>query len=97
MVPTECPVSRAFTFYVSLINNIYNYNTFIMESTPYFPKNYIYINNLNNYLEIQPKFLTVDLTPYDENKTPSIWDSNPNSKSTSFVPHSRTMDSAWGI
>jgi hypothetical protein len=97
MVPTECPVSRAFTSYVSLINNIYNYNKLIMESTSYFPKNYIYINNLNNYLEIQPKFLTVDLTPYDENKTPSIWESNPNSKSTRFVPHSRTMDSKWGI
>lgn len=97
MVPTECPVSRAFTSYVSLINNIYIYNKLIMESTSYFPKNYIYINNLNNYLEIQPNFLTVDLTPYDENKTPFFWDSNPNSKSTSFVPHSRTMDSAWGI
>jgi hypothetical protein len=97
MVPTECPVSRAFTSYVSLLNNIFNYNKLLMESTPYFPKNYIYINNLNNYLEIQPKFLTVDLTPYDENKTLSFWDSNPNSKSTSFVPHSRTMDSDWGI
>jgi len=97
MVPTECPVSRAFTSYVSLINNIYNYNKLIMESTSYFPKNYIYINNLNNYLEIQPKFLTVDLTPYDENKTPSIWDFKPNSKSSSFVTHSRTMDSNWGI
>jgi hypothetical protein len=97
MVPTECPVSRAFTAYVSLLNNIFNYNKLLMESTPYFPKNYIYINNLNNYLEIQPKFLTVDLTPYDENKTPSNWDFNPNSKSTSFVPHSRTMDIDWGI
>lgn len=97
MVPTECPVSRAFTFYVSLINNIYNYNTFIMESTPYFPKNYIYINNLNNYLEIQPKFLTVDLTPYDENKTPYIWHPSLNSKSPSLVSHSPTMDSNWGI
>ncbi len=68
MVPTECPVSRAFTSYVSLINNLYNYNIFIMESTPYFPKNYFYINNLNNYLEIQPKFLTVGITLKLENK-----------------------------
>jgi hypothetical protein len=97
MVPTECPVSRAFTSYVSLINNIYNYNKLIMESTSYFPKEYIYINNLNNYLEIRPNFLTVDLTPYGENKTSYIWHPNPNSKSTSFVTHSRTMDSNWGI
>jgi hypothetical protein len=62
MVPAECPVSRAFTSYVSLINNIYIYNKLIMESTPYFPKNYIYINNLYKYLEIQPPKLTVDLT-----------------------------------
>jgi hypothetical protein len=68
MVPTECPVSRAFTSYVSLINNIYIYNILIMESTPYFPKEYIYINNLNNYLEIQPKTLTVGITLKLENK-----------------------------
>jgi hypothetical protein len=68
MVPTECPVSRAFTAYVSLLNNIFNYNKLLMESTPYFPKNYIYINNLNNYLEIQPKFLTVGITLKLENK-----------------------------
>jgi hypothetical protein len=68
MVPTECPVSRAFTSYVSLINNIYNYNKLIMESTSYFPKNYIYNNNLNKYLEIQPKFLTVGITLNLENK-----------------------------
>jgi hypothetical protein len=68
MVPTECPVSRAFTSYVSLINNIYIYNKLIMESTPYFPKNYIYINNLYKYLEIQPNFLTVGITLNLENE-----------------------------
>jgi hypothetical protein len=68
MVPTECPVSRAFTAYVSLLNNIFNYNKLLMESTPYFPKNYIYINNLINYLEIQPKFLTVGITLNLENE-----------------------------
>jgi hypothetical protein len=96
MVPTECPVSRAFTSYVSLINNIYNYNKLIMESTSYFPKNYIYINNLNNYLEIQPKFLTVDLTPYDENKTPSIGHPKQVLERTLKVSDSRTLDSEWG-
>jgi hypothetical protein len=97
MVPTECPVSRAFTFYVSLINNIYNYNKLIMESTSYFPKEYIYINYLNNYLEIQPKFLTVDLTPYDENKTPSIEHPKQVLGRTLQVSDSRTLDSYWGI
>ena len=68
MVPAECPVSRAFTAYVSLIGNTYNYNKLIMESTPYFPKEYFYINILNNYLEIQPKFLTVGITLKLENE-----------------------------
>jgi hypothetical protein len=97
MVPTECPVSRAFTAYVSLLNNIFNYNKLLMESTPYFPKNYIYINNLNNYLEIQPKFLTVDLTPDGENKTPSIEHPKQVLGRTLQVSDSRTLDSYWGL
>ena len=97
MIPINSPVSRAFTFYVSLINNIYNYNKLIMESTSYFPKNYIYINNLNNYLEIQPKFLTVDLTPYDENKTPYIWHPKQVLVRALKASYSRTMASNWGI
>jgi hypothetical protein len=99
MVPTKCPVSRAFPSYISLINNIYkynNYNKLIMESTSYFPKEYIYINNLINYLEIQPKYLTDGLTPYDENETPSMGHPKQVLGRTLKVSDSRTLDSHWG-
>lgn len=96
MVPTKCPVSRAFSSYISLINNIYKYNKLIMESTSYFPKEYIYINILINYLEIQPKYLTDGLTPYDENETPSMGHPKQVLGRTLKVSDSRTLDSHWG-
>ena len=92
MVPTKCPVSRAFPFYISLINNKYKCNKLIMESTLCFPKEYIYIN----YLEIQPKYLTDGLTPYDENETPSMGHPKQVLGRTLKVSDSRTLDSHWG-
>jgi hypothetical protein len=92
MVPTKCPVSRAFPSYISLISNTYNYNKLFMESTSYFPKGYIYIN----HLEIQPKYLTDGLTPYDENKTPSTGHRKQVLGKTLKVSDSRTLDSNWG-
>ena len=67
-----------------------------MESTSYFPKEYIYINNLINYLEIQPKYLTDALTPYDENETPSMGHPKQVLRRTLKVSDSRTLDSYWG-
>lgn len=62
MVPTKCPVSRAFISYISLllINII---NIYTKESTSYFPSKYLIINKLT---EIQPIFLTVGRTPNQE-------------------------------
>lgn len=67
-----------------------------MESTSYFPEEYIYINNLINYLEIQPKYLTGCLTPYDENETPSMGQPKQVLGRTLKVSDSRTLDSHWG-
>jgi hypothetical protein len=96
MVPTKCPVSRAFPSYLSLINNIYKYNKLLMESTSYFPKEYVYVNNLINNLEIHPKNLAVGLTPYDENKTPTMGHPKQVLGRTLKVSDSRTLDSNWG-
>ena len=96
MIPTECPVSRAFTSFISLyINNISINN--LMESTSYFPSNNYYLKNINNYLEIQALGLTADLTPYDKNETSNLVDPTPNTKSTESGSDSRTLDSDWGI
>jgi len=96
MIPTECPVSRAFTSYISLlINNISNIS--IKKSTSYFPNNKYYFINIINYLEIQAGGLTADLTPYYENEVPSILDPNPKCGTTLNGSHSRTLDSVWGI
>jgi hypothetical protein len=96
MIPTKCPVSRAFTSYISLyINNISINN--LMESTSYFPSSNYYLKNINNYLEIQAFGLTTDLTPYDKNETSTLVDPTPNARSISFSSHSRTLDSGLGI
>ena len=96
MIPINSPVSRAFTSYISLcINNISLYKLLI-ESTSYFLNDIKLINN-NNYQEIHPADLTVDLTPKYENKVPYFRDLPFGAKGTLFVSHSRTMDSNWGI
>lgn len=94
MVPTKCPVTRAFISYLSLLISYISIIN-IKESTSYFPNNnYLVINN-NNYLEIQARGLTSDLTPYDENKVPLFPDLSIRATSPLFVPHSLTMDSEW--
>jgi hypothetical protein len=96
MIPTKCPVSRAFTSYISLyINNISINNS--MESTSYFPSSKYYSKNINNDLEIQSLGLTTDLTPYGKNETSTLVDPTPNARSIHFSPHSRTLDSGLGI
>ena len=96
MVLTECPVSRAFTSYISLLVNNISINN-IKESTSYFPNNKYYLENINKYLEIQACGLTFDLTPYYENEASTILDPTPNTKSTESESDSRTLDSDWGI
>ena len=96
MVPTKSRVHTENSVFVSLyINNIYIYKLLI-ESTSYF-LNDIYVINNNNYLEIQPPNLTVDLTPKYENKVPSFSDLPFGAESPLFVSHALTMDSGWGI
>ena len=99
MIPTECPVTRAFTSYISLVNNIYlnNINYLLKESTPYFPKEFKTINYFNYSLEIQPKNLTGRLTPYDENKTLPMGHPKQALGRTLKVSDSRTLYSVWGI
>ena len=96
MIPTKCPVSRAFTSYISLyINNISINN--LMESTSYFPNSNYLLFHVNNYLEIQACGLTNHLTPYYENKGSNIVDPTPNAGSIYFSSHTRTLDSGMGI
>jgi len=96
MVPINSPAYAGNAFFVSLyINNISLYKSLI-ESTSYFLNNTNSINN-NNYLEIRPPNLTVDLTPKYENKVPSFSDLPLGAESHLFVSHSLTMDSDWGI
>jgi hypothetical protein len=96
MIPTKCPVSRAFASYISLyINNISINN--LMESTSYFPNSNYYLLNINKYLEIQTLGLTTDLTPYDKNETSTLVDSTLNARGIGFSSHSRTLDSGLGI
>ena len=96
MVPTKCPVTRAFVSYISLIISYISIIN-IKESTSYFPNNnYLVISN-NNYLEIQARGLTSDLTPYDENKVPLFSEINRRADCPIIVPHSLTMDSGWAI
>ena len=95
MVPTKCPVTRAFISYVSLLIS-YISIIYIKESTSYFPNNnYLVISN-NNYLEIQARGLTVDLTPYGENEVPLFPDLRIRTTYPLFVSHSLTTDSKWG-
>jgi hypothetical protein len=96
MIPTKCPVSRAFTSYISLFNNNISINN-LMESTSYFPNSNYLLLNINNYLEIQACGLTNHLTPYYENKGSDIVDPTPNARSIYFSSHSRTLDSGMGI
>lgn len=96
MIPTKCPVTRAFTFYISLLIIYISFNHLI-ESTPYFPSNNLNLMKVNNYLEIQAGGLTIHLTPYDENETSTFVDPTPNARSIVSASHSRTLDSGWGI
>jgi hypothetical protein len=64
MVPTKCPVSRAFISYVSLLISYISIIN-IKESTSYFPNKYF---NLIDLIEIQPKFITGGITLNLENK-----------------------------
>jgi hypothetical protein len=94
MIPTECPVSRAFTLYISLLISYITINT-IKESTSYFPNNeFLRIKNVN-YLEIQAEGLTPDLTPYDEIKAPLLPDLRVRVNSPVFVANSLTLNSKW--
>ena len=96
MVPTKSRVHTENSVFVSLyINYIYKYKLLI-ESTSYFLSD-IYVINNNNYLEIQPPNLTVDLTPKYKNKMPLFVDLHFGVDSPLFVSHSLTMDSDWGI
>ena len=54
MIPTECPVSRAFTSYISLLINNISINN-IKESTSYFPNNKYYLENINKYSDYKLK------------------------------------------
>ena len=96
MIPINSPVSRAFTSYISLyINDISIYN--LKESTSYFPHINNYLLNINNYLEIQARGLTDDLTPYRENKLRINQHPIPKCRTTLIGSDSRTLDSVWGI
>ena len=101
MVLTNSPVTRAFIYYVSLfylyINNylLLLINLLLKESTLHFPNSNYYLIYYINYLEIQARGLTVDLTPYDENKMPLFPDLSIRASYPLFVPNSLTMDSVW--
>lgn len=96
MIPINSPVSRAFTYYISLyINYVSIYN--LKESTSYFPYINNYLLNFNNYLEIQARDLTDYLTPYRENELPINQHPIPRCRTTMFGSDSRTLDSVWGI
>lgn len=96
MIPTKCPVTRAYSLYISLILIIISIYL-LMESTSYFPNSKYKLKIFNNYLEIQARGLTPDITPYYENEALSISHPNPNSKSTELESVSLTLDSVWGI
>lgn len=96
MVPIDSPVSRAYYSYISL-DNKYNYLYLLTESTSYFPYEYIYLNNLINYSEIQPKYLTDDFTSYDENTVGKYCHPNKVSQIALKYSDSRTLDSEWRI
>ena len=97
MVPEFTPAYAGNPVFVSLyINNISLYKLLI-ESTSYFLNEYIYKNNLINNSEIQPKDLTVVLTPFDENETPSAGHPKHVLGRALKVSDSHTLDSKWGI
>lgn len=96
MVPESSRDYAEKALFVSLyINNICLYRLITESTTCFF--NDIYLINNNNYLEIQPPILTVELTPKYENKVPSFCDLHFGADSPLFVSHSLTMDSGWGI
>lgn len=95
MIPTKCPVSRAFISYISLLIS-YISIVYIKESTSYFPSNN-YLSTINDkYLEIQARGLTSDITPYDENEVPLFSDLSIRATSPLYGAHSLTMGSEWG-
>lgn len=95
MIPTKCPVSRAFVSYISLLITYISIIN-IKESTSYFPINN-YLSTINDkYLEIQARGLTSDLTPYDENEVPLFSYLSLRACSHLHEAHSLTMDSNWG-
>ena len=82
--------------YISLYINNISINNF-KESTSYFPYINYYDLNINNYLEIQARGLTDDLTPYRENELPVNRHPIPKCRTTLIGSDSRTLDSVWGI
>lgn len=96
MIPTECPVNRAFTLYISLLVSYISINT-LKESTSYFPINELLRINIDNYLEIQADGLTLDLTPNDENEVALFPDLSTKATSPTSLPLPPTLDSDWGI
>lgn len=95
MIPTKCPVSRAFVSYISLLITYISIIN-IKESTSYFPINN-YLSTINDkYLEIQARGLTSDLTPYDENEVQLFSDLGIGATCPRYESHSLTMDSEWG-
>ena len=97
MVPEITPAYAGNSVFVSLYINNISLDKFLIESTSYFLKKYIYINNLINYSEIQPKDITVGLTPYNENETPSTGHPKHVLGRALKVSDSHTLDSKWGI
>lgn len=95
MIPSKCPVTRAFTSYISLLSIYISINN-IKESTSYFPNNNYYSIETNNYLEIRARGLTSDITPYYVSEAVTIADPTPNTKPAVLMPRSRTLDSVWG-
>ena len=69
----------------------------LKESTSYFPYINYYDLKLNNYLEIQARGLTDDLTPYRENELHINQHPKPKCRTTLIGSDSRTLDSVRGI
>ena len=96
MIPTNSPVTRAYTSYISLILIIISIDYF-MESTSYFPNSKYILNVVNNYLEIQTAGRKPDITSNHENETARFHGCSPNIQTALFVSDSRTLPSGWGI
>jgi hypothetical protein len=96
MIPFNHPAYAGNAVFVSLyIDYKYIFKT-LMENTTYFPNVNSYKNNLV-YQEIQPRNLTVALTPKYEIKALKIKRVNFGAEHPLFVSHSLILNSARGI